>query len=177
MKISRTIQPRRTNAKHFGDEQDNSPDDLRVHSHRNAALGSDHGQNEPPETFGMRPKQSTRKALEKLMVPCPVEHPSSTSHRIDFQFFSTDSYLPCNSDVHEAKLLCGIRCICRETRLSVEKDELKHHGVATLQHQTFVSGIVLCSTKHSSAQSCFATPNIHNGQRAMQHRSKLIGTH
>ena len=72
------------------------------------------------------------------MVPCPVEHPSSTSHRIDFHFFSTDSLLPCNSDVHEAKLLCGIRCTCRETRLSVEKDELTHHG-----------GIVLCSTKHS----------------------------
>ena len=76
-------------------------------------------------------------------------------------FFSTDSLLPCNSDDHEAKLLCGIECTCRETRLSVEKDELKHHCVAchsaapnvrkwhrALQHQTFVSTIVLCNTKH-----------------------------
>ena len=76
-------------------------------------------------------------------------------------FSSTDSLLPCNSDDHEAKLLCGIECICRETRLSVEKDVLKHHCVAchtaapnvrkwhrALQHQTFVSAIVFCNTKH-----------------------------
>ena len=106
------------------------------------------------------------------MVPCPDEHPSSTSHRTDFQFFSADSLVPCNSDDHEAKLLRRIECTRRETRLSVEQDELKHHCVATLQQQTSVSGIVLCSTKVPSAQSCFARTNIHNGQRTLQHRSK-----
>ncbi len=99
---------------------------------------------------------------------CHVRSNIRRALRIEsISLFSTDSLLPCNSDVHESKLLCGIRRACQETRLPVEKDELTNHGVATLQHQALVSGIVICSTKHSSAQSCFATPNIHNGQRAL----------
>ena len=107
-------------------------------------------------------KESIGEAYGAMSGRTSVEHVASNR----FPFFSTDSLLPCNSDDHEAKLLCGIECTCRETRPSVEKDELKHHCVAchsaapnvrkwhrALQHQTFVSPILFCKTKHPETAS------------------------